>query len=119
MPFRASAATTVMGLSAATGMRAGEAFRLECTQIDWAEGVLTVHASKFGKSREVPLTPCTVQALAAYARVRDRWLPRPRTPAFFVSMAGTPVAYPHFGAAFRRIIQASGVGACSPVRPRI
>jgi len=100
-------------------MRVGEALRLECGQIDWAEGVLTVHASKFGKSREVPLTPGTVQALAACARVRDRWLPRPRTPAFFVSMAGTPVAYPHFGAAFRRIIQASGVGAGSPVRPRI
>jgi len=67
----------------------------------------------------VPLTPGTVQALAAYAQVRDQFLPRPNTPAFFISTAGTPVAYSHFGAAFRRIIQASGVGAGSPVRPRI
>jgi integrase/recombinase XerD len=118
-PLRAATYQTLIGLLAATGMRVGEALRLERGQVDWAEGVLTVHASKFGKSREVPLAPDTVRALAAYARVRDRWLPRPGTPAFFVSTAGTPVAYPHFGAAFRRIIAASGVGAASPVRPRI
>jgi integrase len=118
-PLRAATYQTLIGLLAATGMRVGETLRLERGQIDWAEGVLTVRASKFGKSREVPLTPSTVQALAAYARVRDEWLPRPGTPAFFVSTAGTPVAYPHFGAAFRRIIQASGVGAASPVCPRI
>jgi len=118
-PLRAATYQTLIGLLAATGMRVGEALRLECHQIDWAEGVLTVHASKFGKSREVPLTPGTVQALAAYAQVRDQFLPRPKTPAFFMSTAGTPVAYPHFGAAFRRIMQASGVGAGSPVRPRI
>jgi integrase len=76
-PLRAATYQTLIGLLAATGMRVGEALRLECGQIDWAEGVLIVHASKFGKSREVPLTPCTVQALTAYARVRDRWLPRP------------------------------------------
>jgi integrase/recombinase XerD len=118
-PLRAATYQTLIGLLAATGMRVGEALRLERGQIDWAEDVLTVHASKFGKSREVPLTPGTVQALAAYARTRDQFLPRPETPAFFASMAGTPVAYPHFGAAFRRTIQASGVGASSPVRPRI
>jgi integrase/recombinase XerD len=118
-PLRAVTYQTLIGLLAATGMRVGEALRLERGQIDWAEGVLTVHASKFGKSREVPLTPGTVQALAAYARVRDEFLPRPNTPAFFISTAGTPVAYSHFGAAFRRIIAASGVGAGSPVRPRV
>ena len=100
-------------------MRVGEALRLERDRIDWAEGVLTVHATKFGKSREVPLSPGTVQALAAYAQVRDQQLPRPGTPAFFVSTAGTPAAYSHFGAAFRRLIAASGVGASSPVRPRV
>jgi integrase/recombinase XerD len=118
-PLRAATYQTLIGLLAATGMRVGEALRLERGQIDWTGGVLTVHASKFGKSREVPLTPGTVQALAAYARARDQQLPRPATPAFFISTAGTPVAYRHFGEAFRRIIQASGVGAGSPVRPRI
>jgi integrase len=118
-PLRAVTYQTLIGLLAATGMRVGEALRLERDRIDWAEGVLTVHATKFGKSREVPLSPGTVQALAAYAQVRDQQLPRPGTPAFFVSTAGTPVAYSHFGAAFRRLIAASGVGASSPVRPRV
>ena len=118
-PLRAATYQTLTGLLAATGMRVGEALRLECGQVDWAEGVLTVHATKFGKSREVPLAPGTVQALAAYSRLRDQQFPQPKTPAFFVSTAGTPVAYPHFGAAFRRIIAASGVGAGSPVRPRV
>ena len=67
-PLRAATYQTLIGLLAATGMRVGEALRLERGQIDWAEGVLTVHASKFGKSREVPLSPGTVQALAAYAQ---------------------------------------------------
>lgn len=118
-PQRAVTYQTLIGLLASTGMRVGEALRLERGQVDWAEGVLTVHATKFGKSREVPLMPSAVHALAAYARARDRQFPRPRTPAFLVSTAGTPVAYPHFGAAFRRIIEASGVGAGSPVRPRV
>lgn len=118
-PLRVATYQTLIGLLAATGMRVGEALRLQHGQIDWAEGVLTVHATKFGKSREVPLAPSTVQALAAYAQARDQQFPRPKTTAFLVSTAGTPVAYPHFGAAFRRIVQASGVGAGSPVRPRV
>ena len=117
--LRVATYQTLIGLLAATGMRVGEALRLQRSQVDWAEGVLTVHATKFGKSREVPLSPSTVQAMGAYARARDQQLPRPMTPAFFVSTAGTPVAYPHFGAAFRRTVQASGVGAGSPVRPRV
>ena len=88
-PLRVITYQTLIGLLAATGMRVGEALRLERDRIDWAEGVLTVHATKFGKSREVPLSPGTVQALAAYAQVRDQQLPRPGTPAFFVSTAGT------------------------------
>jgi integrase len=118
-PLRVATYQTLIGLLAATGMRVGEALRLQRGQIDWAEGVLTVHATKFGKSREVPLAPSTAQALAAYAQARDQQLPRPKTPAFLVSTAGTPVAYPHFGAAFRRVVQASGVGAGSPARPRV
>jgi integrase/recombinase XerD len=118
-PLRTATYQTLIGLLAATGLRAGEALRLQRDQVDWAEGVLTVHATKFGKSREVPLSPGTVQALASYAQTRDQQLPGPRTPAFFVSTAGTPAAYSHFGAAFRRVIAASGVGAGSPVRPRV
>ena len=61
--LRVATYQTLIGLLAATGMRVGEALRLQRSQVDWAEGVLTVHATKFGKSREVPLSPSTVRRL--------------------------------------------------------
>jgi integrase len=118
-PLRAATYQTLIGLLAATGMRVGETLRLERSDIDWAEGVVTVRASKFGKSRELPLDPTTVTALASYAQTRDRYQPRPSASAFFVSTAGTPVIYADFGATFRHLVRTAGVGEDSPVRPRI
>lgn len=118
-PFRAATFQTMIGLLAATGMRVGEVIALGCGDIDWAEGVLVVRNSKFGKSREVPLHPTTVQALACYARFRDRHVPRPASPAFFISAKGTPVIYADFGDVFRKLVAVSGVGDGSPVSPRI
>jgi integrase len=54
-PLRAATYQTLIGLLAATGMRVGEALRLERSDIDWVEAAITVHASKFGKSRQLPL----------------------------------------------------------------
>ena len=56
---------------------------------------------------------------ASYAETRDRWCPRPKSSTFFVSAVGKPVIYSEFGTAFRKLLRASGVGAWSPVRPRI
>jgi len=118
-PFRAATFQTIIGLLAATGMRVGEVIALGCGDIDWAEGVLVVRDSKFGKSREVLLHPTTVEALASYASFRDRHVPRPASPAFFLSAKGTPVIYADFGDAFRKLVVLSGVGADSPVSPRV
>ena len=118
-PLRAATFQTMIGLLAATGMRVGEVIALGRGDVDWAEGVLVVRNSKFGKSREVPLDPTTVEALACYARFRGQHVPRPQSPAFFVSAKGTPVIYADFGDAFRKLVALSGVGAGSPVSPRI
>lgn len=118
-PFRAATFQTMIGLLAATGMRVGEVIALGRGDIDWAEGVAVVRNSKFGKSREVPLHPTTVEALAAYAGFRDQHVPRPASPAFFVSAKGTAVIYADFGDAFRKLVAQSRVGADSPVSPRI
>jgi integrase len=118
-PLRAATYHTLIGLLAAAGMRVGEALRLQRSDIDWDQGVITVWASKFGKSRQLPLAESTVQALARYAEKRDRLQPRPRASTFFVSTAGTAVLYPHFGEVFRRLVDATGVGNVSPARPRI
>jgi integrase len=64
-PLRAATYQTLIGLLAATGMRVGEALRLERGQIDWAEGVVTVHASKFGNYAEAVVMPSGVTGLVA------------------------------------------------------
>jgi integrase/recombinase XerD len=76
-----------------------------------------VRDSKFGKSRLVPLHASAVAALAAYAGQRDRLQPSPGSPAFFVSTVGTALLYCDVCHAFRKIVDATGVG--SPRRPRI
>ena len=53
---------TLIGLLAVTGMRIGEVIRLDISEINWADGLLTVRSGKFGKSREVPLHPSTLAA---------------------------------------------------------
>jgi integrase/recombinase XerD len=118
-PLRAATFQTMIGLLAGTGMRVGEVIALDRGDIDWTDCVVVVRNSKFGKSREVPLHPTAVEALACYARVRGQHVPQPRSPAFFVSAKGTRVIYADFGACFRKLVASSGVGAGSPVSPRV
>jgi len=70
-------------------MRVGEAIALDRADVDLVQGILTVRQAKFGKSRLLPVHATTHKQLRAYARLRDRLCPRPKTPAFFVSERGT------------------------------
>ncbi len=119
--YRLPAATheTVIGLLAATGMRVGEAIRLDRADIDRTDGVLLIRESKFGKSRHVPVLACTLAALDRYAQVRDRLCDKPTTPSFFVSVRGNRLTYAVVQQVFRRLCDATGVGAASATRPRI
>ena len=71
-PLRSATYVTLIGLLAATGLRIGEAIKLDRGDVDWSSGVLLIRESKFGKSRLVPVTDTTLQALADYAVLRDR-----------------------------------------------
>jgi integrase/recombinase XerD len=117
-PLRAVMLETLIGLLAVTGLRVGEALRLTDSDIDFNDAVITVRATKFGKSRQVPVTATTIEALAACVRVRDRQM-SVTTSTFFVSGSGTPVAYTNFGLTFRKAIDTAGIGASSTVRPRV
>lgn len=117
---RAVMLRTLIGLLAVTGMRVGEALRLTDADIDRDTAVITIRATKFGKSRQVPVTASTIDALDACIEVRDETLPTPVCANVFVSGAGTPVAYSHFCLTFRRAISTAGIGDPAPVlRPRI
>jgi integrase/recombinase XerD len=118
-PLRAATFETLIGLLAATGLRVGEAIRLDRTDIDWDEGVLLVRRSKFGKSRQLPLQASTVEALRRYPRRRDELQPHPRSESFFLSLRGTRLIYETVSETFRMLRDTAGVGADSTRRPRI
>jgi len=118
-PLRAATMETLIGLLAATGMRVGEAIRLERPDLMTVKKTIVVRDSKFGKSRIVPLHPTTVAALTAYAEQRDRFQPHPSSLTFFVSTAGTAVFYTDVCRTFRKLVHATGVGAGAPNRPKI
>jgi len=119
--WRLPAATheTLIGLLAATGLRVGEALKLDRSDIDWADGVLSVRESKFKKSRKVPGLASTLAALEHYSQLRDEFCERPLTRSFFVSVRGTRLIYAVAQQVFRRLCDETGVGVGSPSRPRI
>jgi len=53
--LRGATYETLIGLLRATGMRVGEAIRLDRNEVCFDEGVLVVWKSKFAKSRELAL----------------------------------------------------------------
>jgi integrase len=87
--LRAASHATLFALLAVTGMRVGEAIALDRKDVDLHLGLLVVRQAKFGKSRWVPVHRTTRKALLAYARVRDRLCPCPKTPSFLISERGT------------------------------
>ena len=119
-PMRAATYQTLIGLLAATGMRVGEAIGLDRGDLDAGQGLLTIRGSKFGKSRQLPLHASALQALGGYAELRDSRRPRPATPAFFVSVAGTRLIYNNVHFTFHQLTKAAGLRPRSPAcRPRI
>ena len=118
-PLRAATMQTLIGLLAASGLRVGEALRLDRGDVDWSDGVLTIRESKFNKSRLVPLAPNVMEALERYAHLRDRERPAAIGESFFVSLRGTRVIHECVWKTFRALCDGAGVGACSSVRPTI
>ncbi len=118
-PLRAGTYETLIGLLATSGMRIGEAIKLDRSDVDWPEGVLLIRESKFGKSRLVPLHPSSMQALAQYAQLRDELQPRPKDAGFFVSLRRKRLIYAVVSQTFRQLIDDTGVGVGAPSPPRL
>ncbi|HZO96249.1 MAG TPA: tyrosine-type recombinase/integrase [Gaiellaceae bacterium] len=118
--LRQSTYRTLLGLLSVTGMRAGEAIRLDRHDLDLAHDVVTVRDSKFGKSRLLPLHRTTVTALRRYLRLRESHQRATVSDALFISPAGTRLLYCNLHATFRQLRRDArldaGSGRC---RPRI
>lgn len=118
-PLRAGTYDTLIGLLAASGLRIGEAIKLDRSDIDWSQGVLLIRESKFGKSRLVPLHGSAMAALARHAELRDELQQRPKEPSFFVSLTRKRLSYAVVSQTFRQLVEAAGIGAGAPSTPRL
>lgn len=116
--LRPATYATLFGLLAASGLRISEALRMTPADTDLVSGVLTIRATKFRKSRLVPLHPTTISALRAYADHRDRVAPRPTATTFFTSARGAALPYSTVCTVFRKLGAGLGWDAFVP-RPRI
>lgn len=118
-PLRVATYQTLIGLLAASGLRIGEAIKLDRSDIDWGTGVLLIREAKFGKSRLVPLHPSAMNVLAEHAALRDTLQPRSKDPSFFVSLTRKRLSYAVVCQTFRQVVDTAGVGAGAPSKPRL
>lgn len=109
---------TFFGMLAVTGLRVSEALRLTCEDVDLEAEVLTVHVTKYRKSRLVPLHPTAAAALRDYAIARDRAVRKPVTRHFFGSARGAQLPYSTVRTVFRGLSKGLGWEDHTP-RPRI
>jgi integrase/recombinase XerD len=115
--FLGSTLCTLLGLLYSTGLRIGEALALSDPDINWTEGVLTIHQAKNGRSRLVPVQPSTVQALQRYRRLRAKALGAVSPPRLFVIRAGKPLGYFAVSTPFRKVCR--DLGWTQPPIPRL
>lgn len=110
----------LFGLLAVTGLRISEALNLESRDVNWADGVLTIRSSKFGKSRLVPLHPTTKDVLGHYAAERIQRFPDRPTAAFFPSRTGARLDAGQVRRTFYRVSRRIGIRGASASRgPRL
>jgi integrase/recombinase XerD len=100
---------TLLLLLYGTGLRIGEAIRLQHRDVDLRERILTVRETKFYKSRFVPVSPDLADLLQDH--LRKQWEGRPSTPnsPFLATYDGRPVTHLTAELAFKRIRYEAGV----------
>ena len=80
---------TMIALLACTGMRPGEAIRLQLDDLNLDSGRLRIAPCKFSPARSLPLHPTTVQALQRYRKARISLFPGGSS--LFVGATGKPL----------------------------
>lgn len=108
-PLSAATYEALIGLLAVTGLRVGEAIRLDRSDVSLSDGLLTIRESKLDKSRQVPIHPTTVTMLRGYLRRRSTLSPNPDEPGFFVHPAGNRITYGSVQVMFRTLARRAGL----------
>lgn len=116
-PQRALTLAMLVGLLASTGLRSGEALRLDRADVDLTNGVLHIRKTKFRKDRLVPVHTTTLAALRLYAQHRDAAFPAPKDSAFFISSRGNRLSPGGLSVAFRMARELAGLDGANALRP--
>ena len=115
--FRGASFATLLGLLACSGLRIGEALRLQPRDIDWMAGLLIVRHAKGRRCRTLPLHPSTLAVLKRYHRKRPKCHPPREGAAFFLGQNGRAIGYPQAAATFRSLCL--GLGWTQAPVPRL
>jgi integrase/recombinase XerD len=101
---------TLLLLLYGTGLRISEALSLTLTDVDLSARLLTIHNTKFFKTRWVPIGPQLSTVLVVYAKVR-RQLPRParNESTFFATRGGTALTRSTAERIFRLLCEHAGI----------
>jgi integrase/recombinase XerD len=112
--------SSMLGLLTSTGLRIGEALRLQRDHVhlDGDPPHLHIRETKFHKSRLVPLHPSTAERLRHYQAQRVRVHDDGSSTAFFVSVQGQPLQqramHDWFARLCRRVAIAPPAGGRAP-----
>jgi integrase/recombinase XerD len=104
------------------GLRIGEAVALTLQDVDLGAAVITIHDTKFHKTRLVPVGLKLNQAMAQYAAQRkEAGHSQSADAPFFVLRRGAPLSVQIVQQAFTRLRQYAGVGRADGTRyqPRL
>jgi integrase len=109
-PLQALTFRTLLLTLYGTGVRISEALGLSLVDVCLRNSVLTVHDTKFFKSRLVPFGPRLTDHLGIYLQMRQS-LPRPfgEHSAFFATRTGHALSYHRVDKIFRRLRQQAGI----------
>lgn len=118
-PLRAATHQALFGLLSSTGMRVGEAIRLDDTDVDLAGGLITIRETKFGKTRQLPIHASAVTPLRRYVDARNHLCPVRPAASFFISTAGTRLVYTNVRATFRGAITTAKIATTTPAAPKM
>lgn len=108
-PIRGKAIHAMIGLGASTGLRISEVVRLDRSDVNLTEGVLTIRDSKFGKSRIVPIHSSVADVLLDYSKARDTAFTKLDSNSFFVNAEGRRFPRNSLQVTFAKLAHATGL----------
>jgi len=110
-PLRPWVFHCLLGLLSVTGLRISEALDLKLDDVDLEQGVLTIRAGKYGRSRLVPVHRSTRTVLVHYLQRREQFIGLRRSDYVFISNRGTRLDIGRVHKAFYALSRRTGLRA--------